>query len=149
MCTSARGTFNLTGFWKAGNVVVTIAQSQLGPCTSIYDSECAYLLKYILLCFMDIYTNQLTYYLIYLYVLKMYPVKPLSKISETWHPSFFSYERYYLRVSLLSPFYIFSDYLSSCGELLKKNVVCLVLSVAVYTGTGVLCMLTHRRGLWC
>lgn len=38
--------------------------------------------------------------------------------------------------------------MSSHGALLKKNVVCFVLPAAVAAGSGGLCMLTCRRGLW-
>ena len=72
MCTPARGSFNLTVL-ESSKCVVAIVQSLRGLCKSICDSECTYLLKRMLLCFMDVCTTGLTHDFIYLYVLKMYP----------------------------------------------------------------------------
>lgn len=65
MCIPARGKFNLTVL-ESRKCVVCIVQSLLRLCKYICDSECAYLLKCMLLCFMGVCTAGLTHDLMYL-----------------------------------------------------------------------------------
>ena len=100
-----------------------------------------------LLCFLGVSTTGLTHDLIYLYVLQMYPDFAESLKQYLWNLA--SFIHFIPEILLVISFYIYCDYLSRPGALLKKNVVCLVLSATVSTGTGILYILTHKRGLQC